>query len=268
MLIIKNFTNWLTESAGLVTEVTTPAAVKTLRADIVAGSPFNKWTVSKTYPAVMFNPKWKMAGDKSGWRIEIDAYMFQLASTGATISAVPYLEELITYIPDTDPCMKKANGFNIEGSQPPTTLPKGITVLSPAEATANQTFKMVAGNKSYSQIGSFLPEVTSTGHRWGLLNMAIPRPTGENLPVEDAYSAYNKIAGEDPSVTVDTYLGILNTAVANASAIMAKQVKSGTVAGQPIKTLKNNGFTFSQVLVDKVKTLPPSVPVAPVVKPG
>jgi hypothetical protein len=268
MLIIKNFTNWLTESAGLVTEVTTPAAVKTLRADIVAGAPFNKWTVSKTYPAVMFNPKWKMDPDKSGWRIEISAYMFQAGSTGATISAVPHLEELVTAIPTTDPCMKKANGFNIEGNQPPTALPKGTTIYSPSEATANQTFKMIAGNKQYSQTTSFIPEVTTAGHRWGLLNMAIPPPTGENLPVEDAYSAYNKIAGEDPSVTVDTYLGILNTAVANASAIMAKQVKSGTVAGQPIKTLKNNGFTLSQALVDKVKTLAPAVPVAPVVKPG
>jgi hypothetical protein len=258
MLIIKNFTNWLTESAGLVTEVTTPAAVKTLRADIVAGAPFNKWTVSKTYPAVMFNPKWKMNGEKNGWLIEIDACMFVANPQKATIDAVPYMEELVTYIPATDPSM--ANG-GASGNQPPTTLPKGITIISPAEATANQTFKMVAGNKSYAQQGSILPERTSNGNNWGLNAIS-------GMNAQDSYAAYNKIAGEDPSVTVDAYLGILNTAVANASAIMKKQITSGSnIGGYPVKTLKGN-LPLAQQLVDKVKTLPPAVPVAPVVKPG
>ena len=266
--MIKNFTNWLNESAGLVTEVTTPAAVKTVRADIVAGAPFNKWTVSKTYPAVMFNPKWKMDGEKNGWRIEINAYMFQLSSTGATISAVPYLEELVTYIPATDPCMKKANGLNIEGNQPPTAVPKDTIVISPAEATANQQYKMVAGNKSYSQQNSSLPQVTSSGNRWGLINLAIPAPAGAGMFIPDAYAAYNLIAGEDPSVTVDIYLGILNAAVANASTIMKKQITSGSnIGGYPVKTLKGN-LPLAQVLVDRVKTIPSAIPATSVVKPG
>jgi hypothetical protein len=255
MLIIKDFTNWLTESADLVTEVTTPTAVKTLRADIVAGAPFNKWTVSKTYPTFMINPKWEVKGDGTGWLIKIKAYEFVANANSTNISAKPYREELITAIPTTDPSM--ANG-GARGNQPPTTLPKGITVYSPAEATASQTFKMVAGNKSYASQNSFIPQATSLGEPWGL-------HFASGTEVLDAYATYEYIAGEDPSVTIDTYLGILNTAVKDASAIMAKQVKSGTVAGYPITKLKFNGFPLAQQLVDKVKTL---VPAAPVVKPG
>lgn len=229
MLIIKNFTNWLNESAGLVTEVTTPAAVKTLAKDISAATKFNKWTVSKTYPAVMFKPNWIKDSDKTPdfWRIAIDAYEFVASPSKANILAKPYMEELMTNI-------------KIASNPEPTTLPSGTKVDSPALGV--------------------MPQVTTQSNPWGLNAV----PSGASI---DAYAAYDQIAKQDPEVTVDIYLGILNAAVANASDIMKNHITSGlNIGGYPANTLKGN-LPLAQDLVDKVKTLVPAVPAAQVVKP-
>jgi len=239
MLIIKNFTNWLTESAGLVTEAL-PAGAKTLAKDISAATKFNKWNVSTTYPMCMFIPKWIIDNDKIGWRIEINAYMFEAKPGGAAITTRPYTEELIAAIPAADPSMKKTGQF-IEGNPAPTALPSGTKVYSPAPGQ--------------------MPQVTTQSNPWGL--NAIP-----SAPSIDAYSAYDTIAKQDPEVTVDIYLGILNKSITNANAIMAAQIKSGSNIGGYTSALLKSNLPYAQALVDKVKTLAPAVPVAPVVKPG
>ena len=223
--MIKNFTNWLNESAGLVTEAL-PAGAITLAKDISAATKFNKWNVSTTYPAVMFKPNWIKDSETTpvDWRIAIDAYMFEKKPGASTITAKSYMEELMTTI-------------KIASNPAPTTLPNGTKVYSPAPGQ--------------------MPQVTTQSNPWGL--NAIPYSA-----TIDAYAAYDQIAKQDPEVTVDIYLGILNKSITDANAIMAAQIKSGSkIGGYASASLKSN-LPFAQVLVDRVKTL---VPAAPVVKP-
>lgn len=252
MAIIKNYTNWLAEAAAAApaakTAAAAPPAGNSLLPDLLAGAPFNKWSVSTAKKGFVIFPSWQLSPNKAEWWIPVEGYAF-IKSTNSSkkvdyVMGIQYTETFGAFLPAGHPSEKNHSDVTIGGGTEVNTYNfEG----NPAPAEAN----LAAIAQKYPK--------NADGTAWnpkeavaGLGPNAVLAKSMQT-PV-DAFYTYQLMTEKEPTLSPDAFLDMLDRAMPGAKVMLCTQIK----AGLPLANghINDDYMKKGLELVNKVKTLP------------